>query len=428
MKYHITKKTGYSLATIEQKNAQTVLAYISCDLHEQRTAQQVATELIYTEALLSGAGKYSRAQFLDALNTLGATITVSISDGVFTLFIRSSAASYKKVLALVETLLNQPHFSKPELSRIKLTETNAIKESKENSKAIAHAELRNVFYGVHDRRYGHHEDTLIKTIPLITPKHLQALHKRVLNAVWTCSQASNKEQNELFEKTIRKTNQAKGSVEVLRLHQQKPPQGGLTLRSIPSRQNIDFSIGAPIPITMHHPDYAPLVFGITVLGKWGGFTGRLMSTVREQEGLTYGIYAGPESFFIDEQGYWRIMTFFSPAQSLQGLTSTFREVSKLHKDGITKQELEKFKKILKTGQVLKNDSTATLLSELHAYHLQQFTLEEIKAYKERILTVTLDEVNAAIKTYLHPNMLTISGAGPVEGIRKELQAFSNSVA
>jgi zinc protease len=428
MKYHLLKSNGYSLATIEQKKSKTVLAYISTDLHTQQTAHHRATELLYCEALLSGAGKYNRAQFLDALNLLGATVKVSIADGVFTLFIRSSADAYKKVLALAETLLTQPQFSKSELTRIKLTTVNAIKESKEDSKAIALEELRNSFYALHDRRYSYDDDTIIKAVAAITPKHLQKLHTELLKSAWTCTQASGPLEIKQFEALVKKTNNAKKTDEPLRIHQQKPPHPGLTLRNIPSRQNIDFSIGAPLPITMHHPGYAPLIFGITVLGKWGGFTGRLMSTVREQEGLTYGIYAGTEGFYIDEQGYWRIMTFFSPKQALQGLTSTLREVAKLYKEGITKEELVKFKKIIKTGQALKNDSTANLLSELHAYHSQQFTLAEMEEYKNRILAVTLKEVNEAIKLYLNPNTLTISGAGPVEKVRKELLAFSKSVS
>lgn len=428
MKYHISTQTGYSLATLEQKSSKTVIAYISADLHLQNTILGTATELLYVEALMSGAGSYTRAQFLDALNLLGARVVLSMSDGVFTLSIRSSAEAYKKVLSLMETLFKDPHFDKRELDRIKLTVINEIKESKEDSKAIAREELRNSLYGLHDRRYSYDEDTLIKTIPTITKKHLLKLHEQLVASTWKCTQASTKEEIELLVKTIKKCNRFKGMTNPLRVHQPKPPQPGLTLRNIPSRQNIDFSIGAPLPITMHHPDYAPLVFGITVLGKWGGFTGRLMSTVREKEGLTYGIYAGPETFFMDEHGYWRIMTFFAPDKAIQGLTSTFREVRKIFAEGITKEELLKFKTIIRTGQALKNDSTTNLMTELHAYHMQDFSLEEIEAYKARILSVTLAEVNEAIKTYLNPNTLTISGAGPVEKVKKELLAFSKSVS
>ena len=429
MKYSIFEATGYTLATIEQSKSKTVVAYISADLHTQRTAHDRAVELLYTDALISGAGKYSREQFLDAANSLGATISVSISDSVLTVLIRSKADVFAKVLKLVETMLIAPLFTPAELKRIKQTVINAIKESKEDSKAIAHEQLRNAFYGIQDRRYTHDEDTLISAIPAITPKDLQKLHRHVQALKWTCSVAGTGTSIAALKKTITAAHKAaKGPSTEDGIHQQKPPQPGLVLKDIPSRQNIDFSIGAPIPIRLHHPDFLPLMFGITVLGKWSGFAGRLMSTVREAEGLTYGIYAKTESFVREEQGYWRVMTFFSPKDALKGLTSTFREIKKIHEDGITKAELVKFKQILHTSQVLKNDSTASLLGELHAYHLQGFSLKEIEAHKKQLLAVTLDEVNAALKLYLDPANLTVSGAGPVHSVKKELQSFMKTVA
>jgi len=429
MKYSIHEATGYSLATIERPKSKTVVAYISTDLHLERTATRRAVELLYTDALLSGAGKYTREQFLDAVNSLGATISVSISDSVLTIFIRSKADVFAKVLKLVETMLKEPHFNASEQKRIKQTVVNAIKESKEDSKAIAHEQLRNAFYGLHDRRHTHDDETLIKAIASVTAKDLQKLHKHVLGLAWTCSIAGDKTQIATFQKTVSVINKlTKGKLGEFGVHQQKPPQPGLVLRDIPSRQNIDFSIGAPVPITLHHPDFLPLMFGITVLGKWSGFAGRLMSTVREQEGLTYGIYARTESFMNEEQGYWRVMTFFSPKDAAKGLTSTFREIKKIHEHGITKDELATFKQILHTGQVLKNDSTASLLGELHAYHLQKFSLDEIEEHKKRLLAVTIDEVNAALKHYLNPATLTVSGAGPVSSVKKELQEFVKTVA
>lgn len=429
MKYSISEITGFSLATIEQPRGKTVVAYISADLHKECTAKSRAIELLYTDALLSGAGKYSREEFLDAINSLGANLSVVISDSVLTIVIRCKADVFGKAFKLVETMLKEPSFTATELKRIKQTVINAIKESKEDSKAIAHEQLRNAFYGAHDRRHTHNEDTLIRTIATVTPKDLRNLHRHVQHLPWTCSIAGDKNPLATFKKSVSTVDKmTKGALGEFGMHQQTPPQPGLVLKDIPSRQNIDFSIGAPLPITLHHPDFLPLMFGITVLGKWGGFAGRLMSTVREAEGLTYGIYAKTESFINEEQGYWRIMTFFSPKDSLKGLTSTFREIKKIHDHGITKSELAKFKQIIHTSQVLKNDSTASLLGELHAYHLQKFTLKDMEEHKKNLLLVTLDEVNAALKRYLDPTTLTVSGAGPVSTVRKELQSFIKTVA
>jgi zinc protease len=427
MTYDIKEAAGFSFATITKQKSETAVLYLSTDIHRAQSAKLRATELLYSDALISGAGKYDRAQFLDALNILGATVTAGISDGVLTMYVKCAASVTGKVLPLVETMLREPHFDKKELTRIKQTVTNLLKESKENTRAIAHEQLRNSLYGTEDRRYSFGEDALIAAIKDITTRDLHKLHAHIMGLAWTCSATSNKDTLARMEKSLKtlKTKLPSTTTEY-GIHQQKPPQPTVVLKNVPSKQNIDFAIGAPVPITLHHPDHLPLVFALAVLGI-GGFQSRLMSTVREKEGLTYGIFATADTFLNEEQGYWRINTFFAPDKAVQGLTSTFREVKKLYEHGITKTELETFRTNLTTKQILVGDSTAKLLNDLHGYHLQHFSLEEMREHRKRLLLVTQDEVNAAIKYYLNPAHLTISGAGPVAKVSKAIEAFAKSV-
>jgi zinc protease len=423
MKYSLTEHDGFSLATILVPQLPTVTAYITADIHESQNANVRATELVYTDMLLSGAGKYSREAFLDAVNQLGASIAVSISDSVFTISLRTKSDVFKKVLSLSEIMLQSPRFDAKELVRVKQTVIGVIKESREDSRAIAHENLRNALYGSGDRRISPDEDKLIRAVKSVTKADLLKLHKKVHGCSLTCSIAGNKDVLQEFEKSVTRLTISTQRGVSKGTHTQFPPKKTLVVQNIPSRQNIDFSIGAPVPITLHHPDFLPFMFGLAVFGKWGGFAGRLMSTVREQEGLTYGIYAKTETFLNEEQGYWRIMTFFAPEKALQGVTSTFREIKKIYEHGITMEEFERFKNIIGTADTLKNDSTAALLGELHSYHMQRFSLEEIAKHKARMTGVTLDEVNAALRKYLNPATLTVSAAGPIKKVEKELKNF-----
>lgn len=427
MKYNISDNSEYSYASIVDTQAQTVISYISADIHEGQTARSRAVELLYTDMLISGAGKYTRVEFLDAINSLGATVTASISDGIFTLFVRGSSLTFKKVLPLVETMIREPHFDKQELKRVKQTVINLLNESKENTRAIAHEQLRNTFYGTQDRRYTFKEESLIAEIATVTSKDLKTLHKKIISQKWTCSAASNSLAIAALKKSIQKMHSKDTTSSLFPIHQQTPPRPGITLTEIKSKQNIDFSIGAPVPITLHHPEYVALRFALEILGGHG-FASRLLSTVREKEGLTYGIYSTAETFMNEEQGYWRIASFFSPDKSLQGLTSTFREIKKLYKNGITKEELARQKTFHHTKQALIGDSTSRRLNELHTYHLQKFSLEEISEHKQMALKITVEEVNTAIAHYLDPTLLTVSAAGPVGTVRKELQTFMKTVA
>jgi zinc protease len=421
MNYNLKKFESYSLASITEKKSDLAVAYLTIDIHDNNSVASQALQLVYSEALLSGAGSLSREEFLDSVNKLGATISISISDGKLNIILKGLKANFPQLLSLFKLIITEPSFENSEVARIKKTTVNELHEAKEDSKHIAASELVNIFYGSGDRKYTHDIDKLIKEVSLIKKPNLVSLHKAVMGQVWICSIASDAKTISNFNTIISKLKAASPKAKpFLSLHQQKPPLNTVTFKDLPSKSNIDINIGAPIPITLHHPDYLALSFAITVLAKWGGFSGRLMSTVREKEGLTYMIYGRPEGFTSDEQGYWRIVTFFAPDKAVTGITSTLREIDNLYKKGVTVVEFNKFKTIFKTQQTLLNDSVYKLLSDLHSFHCQNFTLDEIKEFKDKINSVTLLEVNAAVKNYLHPKNLSISCAGPIAKVKKDI--------
>ncbi|MCA9356873.1 insulinase family protein [Candidatus Kaiserbacteria bacterium] len=428
MKFNIDRKETFSFATITQKNDPKVSAFITIDIHQENSLSTQAAQLMFSDVLLSGAGKYTRDEFLSAVNTLGASVDVSLGNGNLTITLRASSQNFKKLLPLVETMLTTPTFSKTEITRIKSTLTNELHEAKENSRAIAYEELLNTIYGSGDRKFTYEIEELISALQRVNIQKLKSLHQVVLSQPWTCSVAGDDDYLEAFKKMISKVKKNYSIPKtIIGIHQQKTPQKICTLKNIPSKQNIDFNIGAPVPITLHHPDYIPLAIAVDVLAMWGNFAGRLMETARIEEGLTYTIFGKVGGFTGSEQGFWRIWTFFSPDKALQGIKSTFNQIEKLYKEGISEAELTKFKTILNTQQILIQDSITGQLRDLHAYHCHQFTLQEMKEHKEKINSVTLEEVNDAIRTYLNPNTLTISGAGPVNAVKKDLQAFIKSV-
>lgn len=420
MKYTTFKGDGYRGGAIVRKGERTVHCRITVDLHKERTAHASAVEHVYTDALLSGAGKYSREAFISAVNMIGGSIGVNIHNSQLTITLRSTSDNAPKLLKLFEVMMISPAFTTSELTRIKTQTKNELLEHSEDAKAIAQENFENTLYGSGDRRYTNSPEQLIEETANATTSDLQKLHTVALAGVWTVTIGSN---SEMVTKVQKSVDLCKKGVKIqtnVRTHIQKVPSKKTILKNIPSKQNIEFAIGAPLPMTLHHPDYLPFVFGLNVLGKWGGFTGRLMSTVREKEGLTYGIYAKTETVEGEEQGHYRIMTFFAPDKAVQGLTSTLREIRKIHKSGITQGEYERFQTILKTQQTLLADSLTRSVDTLHGYLCADFSLTEIDEYRNKLMTVTRKEISQALKTHLNPDKLTISGAGPTQKVRKEI--------
>ena len=382
-------------------------AKISLDTHSSNSTTTQALYELYPD--------------LDERNLIGASLYINVQDGYVNITLVSLDKYSDKALALLYTMLSKPKFSKSELQRAKDSSIADIKTYKEEARELARDQFRNALFSHKDRRHSADPDELIKTVRDVTQAEVRAFHKLVLNSFWNVTVAGTSKINSNLQTTIERLKKTSKTVTGKKIHSLSSDHPGILLKSVPSKTNIEFSIAQTLPITLHHPDYHAFIFGLAVLGKWGGFTGRLMSTVREKEGLTYSIYARPETMTGTEAGYWRIMTFFSPLQAKQGLNSTLREIKKIKKEGITKKEYEMFKVILNTQETLKNDSVRRQLDDLHLFHTLGFSLEEMTLFKSKLLSVTKKDVDKALNKYIDLKQVIISGVGPVDKVTKELK-------
>ena len=405
------------------KETPVVSFLITIDCHSENNPHQTAVSLLYTDLMLAGAGEYNREDFLYAINELGISLSVNENEGKITIAVKTLNIHLDKTLKLIEVMLISPAFDLDECKRAIETTNNALVLYKEDARALSHDALRRTLYGEVDRHFDFKPEIIAEALNNITPDDLKKLHERVMESYWTVSIGGNEKTVKDILKHIEKIKKSTATImPALSSVSTKTIKGKqLVLQTVSSKQNIELSIGGNLPLSLSDPDLAAFSFGLAVLGKWGGFAGRLMSTVREKEGLTYGIYARSEGVSKSEIGYWRIMTFFAPKDVITGITSTLREIDKIHKTGITISEWERFKNILKTGEVLVYDSLSSTVEFVHSALVAGVTLEEYQAYRERMYSCSRAEVNQALKKYLNPENIVISAAGPVDKVAKDLK-------
>lgn len=411
---------------IEKENERIFNAQISIKVFsKEKSAQNDALYMIYCQALLAGCGTYTRESFLDAVNLLGASIHTDINNGILTFTASSLDTNHTKLLGLFKTMLSKPTFSAKELKRIKELLKNELIQETEDAKGRSIDELINTIYAPNDRRHTFASHALSQALESVTTASLKKLHIQTLNKQWIYTIAANPEiakKTQQMLLSVQKTF-AQNENDVQKYSNTILSKKAVVLTSIPSKQNIEINIGAVLPLFTDDTAYPAFIFGLHVLGKWGGFAGRLMSTVREKEGLTYGIYARLETATKEEYGYWRIMTFFSSEKVVQGLASTLREIRLIRTKGITQYEFERFKNILKTEQILIGDSILKRARDMHAFQLRGYSYHQMNAFKQKLTQVTRLDVNKALALYLHEDNVVISAAGPVTKMEKKLLAF-----
>jgi zinc protease len=203
-------------------------------------------------------------------------------------------------------------------------------------------------------------------------------------------------------------------VEPLKPNPAKRAEAAATVATIPQKASIDYIAGIGTRITNEHPDYPALTLGLQVLGNRSGFTGRLMSIVREQEGLTYGVYALPVGFASLVDGYAMVWGTFAPQLFERGRAAVLREVRRIVKEGATDEEVVRHRTLFEARSRVSLGNSGALARAAHDIVADGRRLSELDQFPQRILKLTTKEVNAALKKYLNPDKLSEAAAGPIE--------------
>jgi zinc protease len=163
---------------------------------------------------------------------------------------------------------------------------------------------------------------------------------------------------------------------------------------MPEKTNVTVVWGQPTGLRYADTDTLALRVGTAALGS--GFTGRLMSNVRDKEGLTYGIgsYVSGDTFV---DGDWRIEGNFAPNMLEKGLESTKRQLTDWYKNGITDAELKQRKTGLAGTYKVNLSTTAGMAGTILVTMNRDLELSFIDQYPARVGALTKEQVNNAIK-------------------------------
>jgi len=148
-------------------------------------------------------------------------------------------------------------------------------------------------------------------------------------------------------------------------------------------------------VARNHPDYFPILVANTILG--GGFTSRLVTAIRIEQGLTYDISSRFQMY--REAGVYRVRTFTRNETLRRCVDETMKVVRGLVEQGPTEAELDKARRFL-TGQyplgLQAPDDLAARLLDVEFYGLDPRFIQD---YEAKVNAVTMEDVNRALKSY-----------------------------
>jgi len=188
--------------------------------------------------------------------------------------------------------------------------------------------------------------------------------------------------------------------------------GAAQVISVPlsGRPSASVMLGQATGLRYKDPDALALRMGTAVLGR--GFTGRLMGSVRDKEGLTYNIGATMADDSIVD-GKWYISASFAPALLDKGIASTRSVLERWWQDGISDQELTARKQGLVGGYLVGLSTTGGLANTILMNAQRGYDVGWLDEYPAALNALTREQVNAAIKNHLNPKAMVLVEAGSV---------------
>jgi zinc protease len=186
----------------------------------------------------------------------------------------------------------------------------------------------------------------------------------------------------------------------------------------PDASQVQIRIGG-IAIARRSPDYFPALVGNGVLG--GGFTSRLVESIRVNRGLTYGVRS---RFGVGRTTGLFAISSFTKNESVGELVEVaFSEMARFAASGPTGEEVSRAASYLAGLFPLSletHDQWADRISDAWIYG---YEVDEVTGYQERIRSVTPEQAQAATARHLPIEDGVVLAVGPAGPLEKQLSRF-----
>ncbi|MEO8383420.1 MAG: pitrilysin family protein [Acidobacteriota bacterium] len=170
----------------------------------------------------------------------------------------------------------------------------------------------------------------------------------------------------------------------------------------------------------NNPDYYALQVMNEVFS--GGFSGRLMKSLRSQRGLTYGVGGGVGSPW-DYPGLFRLQMSTKSETALESVNALRDEVRRLVNDPVTEEELALAKESLLNAFVFTVDTRDKALQQQLLLEFYGFPPDTFTKYPAEIGKVTAADVQRVAKKYVQPDQLAVLVVGKESAFEKPLSSL-----
>jgi zinc protease len=372
--------------------------------------EQAGLSAFVADALLRGTENRSFEQIYEALESVGARISVSGATHTTGFGTKSLAEDLPLALGILADALRHPTFPSGEVEKLRGEILTDLEERAHDTRGMASLTFYELTYP-QAHPYSRSVDGYTETVSGIGRDDLAAFYAggygpqgmvvAVVGAVETADALAQIEaafgdwQGSAYERTP-----LPEAPRIAEVRERSVP--------IPGKTQSDIMLGYPGP-SRTSPDFLEAAVCNSILGVFG-LMGRLGEKVREEKGLAYYSYsrvdggAGP--------GPWRIIAGVNPANVERAVASIRAEVRRICEKLVDAEELVDNKAFITGSLPLRletNEGVARTILDMERYDLG---LDYLQRYDALINAITAAQVQAVAQRWLNPDAYALAIAGP----------------
>lgn len=364
--------------------------------------------------LMKGTKSLSEEQINDTLAKLSAEVGVSGGGQVVTVDISTTRDNLVNVLSIVNQILREPTFPKPEFDKMKEEILAGIDQQKSDPQAIAFSKIDQLtrVYPKADFRYTSTFDEMTEAAKKLTVEDLKKFYAEFYNS----SNATVSAVGEFDEtKVLAGVNSILANWTSAQKYERAADNYAKAVQKsekiiTPDKKNATMAARMNLTLKDDNADYPALVMGNYMLG--GGFlNSRLATRIRQKEGISYGVGSWLRASSLDQSGEFGSYAIYNPENSTKLINAYNEELNKMITEGFTEAELKDAISGFIQSRGKNRSDDGYLVNRLNDYLNLDRTLLWDDSLDKTVSTLTPSTVNAAMKKWITPGDITIVQAG-----------------
>lgn len=393
-----TLPNGLTVLHVERHNLPLVMVTVlvragSFDEPGDRAGLAYLVSAVLTE----GTEKRTSSQISEEVEFIGAELEASTGKDFTAVTLSVLKKDVEKGFGLLSDVLLNPSFPEEEIQRKKELIKGSLRQDEENPGFLANRAFSKEVYGGHP--YGRLVRGSPETIDRVSREDILGFYSgyyRPNNSIFAVAgDLTPEELDSLLDGFF--SGWEKGMVSERKAPALEPP-GKKVVTIDRDVTQADIVLGH-LGVRRDNPDFYPLLVMNYILGG-GGFSSRLMESIRDEMGLAYSVYS---SFGSNrEPGLFRVRVQTKNESAETVIEEILRQMRRIRREKVSEEELRDAKAYLVGSFPMRLDTMRAVAGFIAGVEYHGLGTDFVERFTEYINAVTREDVQRVAEKYLHP--------------------------